>query len=124
MDEPTRIGLTREANDFLDEILEDLNSQTDEKDLLKRDLYRLAVALGVKQGNIAKPLLDHSDNSFRASDIDPDRAFYYAVESKDLDKKEVPIYKIVERLADQGVRNFYEVYKSNMGRIPWDELLK
>ena len=46
MDEPSRIGLTKEANILLEEMLKAIDPG---KKLIKFDLYRLAVALGIKK---------------------------------------------------------------------------
>ena len=123
MAEPSRIGLTKQANAYLDEMLEFLKSQPGGQDLIKFDLYRLAVALGVKNGLAPEPLSDKSDSTFRVTELDPDKALYYAVDAANLQKSSEAIYHIIERLADQGIRQFYDAYQGNMGRLPWDKLL-
>jgi hypothetical protein len=123
MEEPQRIGLTKEANDYLDEILDSLNSEVEEKGLIKFDLYRLAVALGVKNGNKPSPLSSNTDNAFRVSELDIDKALFFAVEAANLQDNEEPIYRVVERLAEQGIRDFYKAYKSHSERMPWDKIL-
>ena len=123
MAEPSRIGLTREADAYLDEMLDFLNAQSGGPDLIKFDLYRLAVALGIKKGVSPAPLSGATDPAFRVAELDPDKALYYVVEAADLKKSDEAIYHIVERLADQGIRQFYTAYKENMGNLPWDKLL-
>ena len=123
MVEPLRIGLTKQANAYLDEMLDFLKSQPGGQDLIKFDIYRLAVALGVKKGLVPGPLSDKSDSTFRVTELDPDKALYYAVDAADLQESDEAIYHIIERLADQGIRSFYDAYKENMGRLPWDKLL-
>ena len=123
MAEPSRIGLTKQANAYLDEMLEFLKSQPGGQDLIKFDLYRLAVTLGVKNGLAPEPLSDKSDSTFRVTELDPDKALYYAVDAANLQKSGEAIYHIIERLADQGLRQFYDAYQGNMGRLPWDKLL-
>ena len=123
MSEPLRIGLTKQANAYLDEMLDFLKSQPGGQELIKFDLYRLAVALGVKKGVVPKPLSDKSDSTFRVTELDPDKALYYAVDAANLQESGETIYHIIERLADQGIRQFYEAYQKNTGRLPWDKLL-
>ncbi len=123
MEEPQRIGLTKEANDYLDEILDSLNSEVEEKGIIKFDLYRLAVALGVKNGNKPSSLSSNTDNAFRVSELDIDKALFFAVEATNLQGNEEPIYRVVERLAEQGIRDFYKAYKSHSERMPWDKIL-
>ena len=125
MEEPQRIGLTKEANTYLDEMLDSLNSDMEgggEK-LIKFDLYRLAVAIGVKEGTKPIPLKEKTDNSFRVAELDPDKALFIAVEAANLRENGESVYHCMERLAEQGVRQFYDAYRSNVGRLPWNKLL-
>lgn len=123
MTEPTRIGLTKQAHGYLDEMLDSLNSEASGLTLIKFDLYRLAVALGVKNNIKPEFLSEQPDDAFRVAEVDPDKALYYAVDASNLQKSDEAIYHIVERLADQGIRRFYDAYQENMGRLPWDKLL-
>lgn len=123
MSEPLRIGLTKQANGYLDEMLDFLKSQPGGQELIKFDLYRLAVALGIKKGLVPEPLSDKSDSTFRVTELDPDKALYYAVDAANLQESDEAIYHIIERLADQGIRQFYDAYQKNTGRLPWDKLL-
>ncbi len=123
MVEPQRIGLSKQANGYLDEMLDFLKSQPGGQELIKFDLYRLAVALGVKKGINPAPLSDKSDSTLRVTELDPDKALFYAVEAANLQDAEEAIYQTIERLAEQGIRQFYDDYIANMGRLPWDKLL-
>lgn len=125
MDEPQRIGLTKEANAFLDEMLETINSVTEgtSEKLIKFDLYRLAVAIGVNEGNKPKPINGNADGLFRIGELDPDKTLYIAVEAAGLNDSEGSVYRGVERLAEQGIRLFYKSYQENMERLPWDKIL-
>ena len=123
MNEPQRIGLTKQAHNFLDEMLEALNSEASGQTLIKFDLYRLAVALGVKKGIRPALLPEQPDAAFRVAELDPERALFFAVDAANLHEPGETIYHIIERLADQGIRSFYDAYKENMGRLPWDKLL-
>ncbi len=125
MEEPQRIGLTKEVNTYLDEMLDSLNSEIEggvEK-LIKFDLYRLAVAVGVKRGEKLDSLKEITDSSFRVSELDPDKALFIAVEAANIPEIEEPVYRAVERVADHVLRQFYEAYRANMGRLPWDTIL-
>ncbi|MDB3856252.1 hypothetical protein N9284_02035 [Halieaceae bacterium] len=125
IDEPSRIGLSKEANAYLDEMLESLNSEVKESkgDLIKFDLYRLAVAIGVKKGEKLTAITEKMDSSFRVGELDVDQALYIAVKAAKLNDPDEPIYHAVERLADHGIRSFYSAYQKNMGKLPWGELL-
>jgi len=125
MDEPQRIGLTREANAYLDEMLESINTDTEgtAEKLIKFDLYRLAVAIGVKRGEKPTPLNDNADSSFRTSELDPDKALFIAVQTSNLNNYGESIYTAVERLAEQGIRQFYAAFRANMGTLPWNQIL-
>ena len=65
MEEPKRIGLTKEANGYLEEMLESLNSDNSAQTLIKFDLYRLAVALGVKRGEKPTMINGTTDNALK-----------------------------------------------------------
>ena len=123
MEEPQRIGLTTHANAYLDEMLDSLNSETNAPVLIKFDLYRLAVALGVKKGITPEPLSDKTDNAFRVGELDPDKALFFAVDAANLQKPDEAIYHIVERFGEQGIRDFYDAYNKNVGKLLWDKLL-
>lgn len=123
MDEPLRIGLTALANAYLDEMLDSLNSEVTGQALIKFDLYRLAVALGVKKGIRPEPLSEKTDNAFRVAELDPDKALFFAVDAANLHESGESIYHTVERFGEQGIRNFYNAYSENMGKLPWDKLL-
>ena len=123
MDEPKRIGLTKEANTFLEEMLESLNDGNNVQSLIKFDLYRLAVALCVKQGVVPHPIDGATDNALRVAEIDEDGALYTAVKAANLSGNDEPVYRAVERLAEHGIREFYSQYQKNVGNLPWDKLL-
>ncbi len=125
MEEPQRIGLTKEANAYLDEMLDSLNSETEStaEKLIKFDLYRLAVAIAVKNGEKPKLLTETTDSSFRVTELDPDKALFISVEASSLYDENEPIYRGIERLADEGIREFYKAYQKNMDRLPWDKIL-
>lgn len=126
MEEPQRIGLTIEANSYLDEMLDSLNSETKggSEKLIKFDLYRLAVAIGVKKGEKPQAMKEKAESSFRVGELDPDNALFIAVEAANLYEHDEPVYRGVERLAEQGIRQFYEAYRTNIGRLPWNKILE
>ncbi len=123
MEEPKRIGLTKEANGYLEEMLESLNSDNSAQTLIKFDLYRLAVALGVKRGEKPTMINGTTDNALRVSEIDEDNALYVAVKAANLQDPGESVYRVVERLAEQGVRNFYDEHQKHVGKLPWDKIL-
>ena len=123
MNEPQRIGLTTQANAYLDEMLDSLNSEVTGQVLIKFDLYRLAVALGVKKGIRPEPLSEKTDNAFRVAELDPDKALFFAVDAANLHEVDESIYRIIERFGEQDIRFFYNAYRENMGKLPWDKLL-
>jgi hypothetical protein len=124
MEEPNRIGLTAATSAQLDELLEELNpeSGTEGVKLIKFDLYRFAVALGLKKGTAPAPLTDKSSASFRVTELDPDDVLYLSVEYSDLLPAGCTIYEFVERLAEVGIREFYDTYQQS-GELPLDEYL-
>lgn len=124
MEEPSRIGLTKETNAFLDKILEDVNPAPGQKGtkLIKFDLIRLAVALGVKHNKKITSNSINTDNAFRRTELDPDKALYYVVQASDIPDNSEPIYKCIERLADQGIREMYKLYRDNLESF--DQTLK
>ena len=123
MEELQRIGLTKQAHSYLEEILDSLNSEVaGEQPLIKFDLYRLAVALGVKKGKKPEPPPENTDSSFRVAELDPDKALYFAVKAANLQEPGESIYRAVESLGEKGVREFYEIYHLNMGKLYWDKL--
>lgn len=126
MEEPNRIGLTKETNAFIEELLEELNPSSGEEGirLIKFDLIRLAVALGVKNNKEANFDLGKTDNAFRSTELDPDKALYYAVQASNISEGDEPIYKCIERLANVGIREMYELYRENMGKLPINKLLE
>ncbi|MUK28685.1 hypothetical protein GNP44_01050 [Aliivibrio fischeri] len=123
MNEPGRIGLTDEASAQLDELLADLNPSKGEEgiSLIKFDLYRLAVAVGIRKGTKPPALIDKRNSSFRVAELDEGGILYAVVESASLVDEGESIYEYIERLAEQGIREFYaESIKT--GLLPFDEI--
>ena len=120
---PERIGLTKETNQYLDEMLKTLNSEVEGEHLIKFDLYRLAVALGVKNGKNPEPITGNTDSTFRVHELDPKKSLYFSVQAANLGASDESIYRIVEQLGEQGIRQFYKEYKSHLDKLPWDKIL-
>ena len=122
MNEPNRIGLTAVTGAQLDELLTELNPPKGETgvSLIKFDLYRLAVALGIKKGNPAPPLKDKTVPSFRVAELDEDRVLYTALENSALKPSDTSIYEYIERLAEHGISNFYNTFQQT-GELPLEE---
>jgi hypothetical protein len=126
MNEPNRIGLTPLAAQQLDELLVELNPDQDSKKetvkLIKFDLYRLAVALGIKENKTPPALNDKSNAVFRVNELDPDKTLFTVVECLDSYPKEVAIYSYIEQLAEQGIKEFYQHFQQR-GELPLTDYL-
>ena len=125
MEEPKRIGLTLEADAYLEELLEHFNPPKGENGvrLIKFDWYRLAVALGIKKGDIPPPLNDKRVPNLKVFELDPEGVFRIALESSGIVPKEMSIYEVIERMAEHGIREFYNAYQET-GEIPLEEYLR
>ncbi|WP_086774972.1 hypothetical protein [Vibrio coralliirubri] len=123
MNEPGRIGLTDEASAQLDELLADLNPSKGEEgiSLIKFDLYRLAVAVGIRKGTKPPALIDKRNSSFRVAELDEGGILYAVVESTGLVHEGESIYEYIERLAEQGIREFYDE-SIKTGQLPFAEI--
>jgi len=123
MKEPNRIGLTSEADAYLEELLKHLNPPKGAGvKLIKFDLYRLAVALGIKKGKIPPPLNDKRVPNLKVFELDQEGVFRIALESSGIVPKDMFIYDVIERMAEQGIREFYNAYQQT-GEIPLEEYL-
>ena len=124
MKEPNRIGLTSEADAYLEELLEHLNPPKGETGvkLIKFDLYRLAVAIGIKNGKIPPPLNDKRVPNLKVLELDQEGVFRIALESSGIVPKDMLIHDVIERMAEQGIREFYNAYQQT-GEIPLEEYL-
>ncbi|PUA28821.1 MAG: hypothetical protein B0W54_10415 [Cellvibrio sp. 79] len=123
MSEPDRIGLTAETSAKLDELLNELNPKKDEKgiSLIKFDLYRLAVAIGIKKGIEPPPLNDRSVPSFRVSELDKDGVLYTVLINSEMNFSGDSVYGYIERIAENEIKFFYEE-NQRTGQIPYSEI--
>jgi hypothetical protein len=128
MNEPNRIGLTPLTAQQLDEILAELNpnpnldSKKESIKLIKFDIYRFAVALGIKENKSPPGLNDKSNTAFRVSELDPDRTLFTVVNCLGVCPNETTVYGYIEQLAEQGIKNFYE-HLQQRGELPLTEYL-
>jgi len=126
MNEPSRIGLTPLAAQQLDELLIELNPDLDSKNetvkLIKFDIYRLAVALGIKENKSPPALNDKSNSVFRVSELDPDKTLFTVVECLDSCPNDTSIYGYIEQLAEQGIKEFYD-HLQQRGELPLTDYL-
>lgn len=126
MNEPNRIGLTPLAAQQLDELLNELNPEVNSKNetykLIKFDIYRLAVALGIKEKKSPSALNDKSNAVFRVNELDPDKTLFTVVECLGTCPSDTTIYGYIEQLAEQGIREFYE-HLHQRGELPLTEYL-
>ena len=122
MAEPTRIGLTATTGAQLDELLEDLDAEVSAEGvkLIKFDLYRLAVALGLKSASPPPPLPESSTSSLRVSELDPDGVLFLAAESSELLPPDSSVYEFIERLAEAGVADRHRAFQRT-GELPLDQ---
>jgi hypothetical protein len=123
MTEPERIGLTAKTAVKLDELLIELNPKEGEKgiSLIKFDLYRLAVAIGIKKGIEPPPLDDRSVPSFRVSELDKDGVLYTVLINSEMNFKGESVYGYIERIAENQIKFFYEE-NQRTGQIPYSEI--
>lgn len=122
MEEPSRIGLTATTGAQLEELLADLNpiAGFEGVKLIKFDLYRLAIALELKAGEPPAPLNEKSVTSLRVVELDPNGVLATAVESSAKIPEGVSVYEFIERLAESGIRRFYQAYQQT-GQLPLEE---
>ncbi|MCY4178469.1 MAG: hypothetical protein OXD32_08275 [Endozoicomonadaceae bacterium] len=122
MTEPNRIGLTPKTDSQLDHLLEELNPEPDEEGekIVKFDIYRLAVALGVSRKDLPAPLSEKSTSSLRVNELDPDGFLKIAVENLGLICSDSSVYEFVEQLAERGISEFFEKYQQT-GQLPLEE---
>lgn len=124
MTEPSRIGLTKETMEKLEEMLAELNPAKDEDGtkLIKFDIYRLVVSLAIKDRVKAPPLKESGNKNFRVVELDEDGVFYSVLESDDLVPEGVSIYEYIERLAEYTIATLYDSYITT-GQIPLTKYL-
>lgn len=124
MNEPNRIGLTPLTAQQLDELLNELNPSEESKNesfkLIKFDIYRLAVALGIKENREPQSLNDKSNAVFRVTELDPDRILYTIVDCLGICPKDLSIYSYIEQLAEIGIKEFYQQFQLR-GELPFAE---
>lgn len=120
--EPKRIGLTEITIEKIDELLDELNPQAGEEGdkLVRYDLYRLAVALGIKNETVPAKLTSSVNSFLRVADLDPDKVLYSVVENSGLNSDSTAIYSFIESLAEHGIKEMYNAYDQT-GEIPFEE---
>lgn len=120
--EPNRIGLTDVTVEKIDELLDELNPLAGEEGdkLVRYDLYRLAVALGIKNETVPAKLTSSVNSFLRVSDLDPDKVLYSVVENSSLNFDSIAIYSFIECLAEHGIKDMYNAYNQT-GEIPFEE---
>lgn len=122
MEEPTRIGLTQTAGAKLEELITELNPEQGKEGvrLIKFDLYRLAISLGIKRDIKPPPLPEKSIANFRVSELDPEGNLLTVLSLVGGDSFDGNAYEYMERLAELGVNMFYEAYQQT-GELPFEE---
>jgi hypothetical protein len=122
MNEPSRIGLTPSTDGQLDELLADLNPDPGMEGvkLIKFDLYRLAVSIGLKKEEVPPLLVEKSTSSLRISELDPDGVLCLAAESSGLLPADTSVYEFIERLAEHGIAEMCSAYQQT-GQLPLEQ---
>jgi hypothetical protein len=104
-------------------MLEMLNAGSQGNTLIKKDLYRLAIALAVEETTEAPIVSGKTEDFLRVAELDEDRVLYVAVQASGLCGPDEPVYTAMERLAEHGIAKFYKAFKSNMDELPWEKIL-
>lgn len=101
MNEPTMIGLSEEAHKQLQRLKEDGHF----REML--DAYRFGIGLALAEGVIPNEI--SSKTVFSVATLDPNQTLKSAIRAIMGDHvKEVPVYRMAERLADWGVRELFK----------------
>lgn len=99
--EPTMIGLSDSAHAKLTRLKEDGHFRE------MQDAYRFAIGLALAQG-IDPPEMSSSRTVFSVATIDADQSLKNAIQTIMGTKlKDIPVYRMAERLADWGVQELY-----------------
>lgn len=114
--EPTTIGLSEKSHTLLKRLKEDGHFAE------MVDAYRFGVALALAHGVLPDEPIPPKATIFNVATIDPDREIALAVRTILGDEiEEVPVYRVVERLAEWGVRELSR--KAAEGEIDFAGLL-
>lgn len=101
MNEPTMIGLSEEAHRQLQRLKEDGHF----REML--DAYRFGIGLALAEGIIPSEI--SSKTVFSVASVDPNQRMKSAIQTIMGDNvKDVPVYRMAERLADWGVRELFK----------------
>jgi hypothetical protein len=101
VNEPTMIGLSEEAHRQLQRLKEDGHF----REML--DAYRFGIGLALAEGIIPSEI--SSKTVFSVASVDPNQRMKSAIQTIMGDKvKDVPVYRMAERLADWGVRELFK----------------
>ncbi len=99
--EPTMIGLSDTTHAKLTRLKEDGHFRE------MQDAYRFAIGLALAQG-IDPPEMSSSRTVFSVATIDADQSLKNAIQTIMGSKlKDIPVYRMAERLADWGVQELY-----------------
>lgn len=115
LNEPTTIGLS----DLSHKNLQLLKEEKVFREMA--DGYRFAVALALSK-NITPNEVKNRQTIFNVGTLDPDKGLYTAVSSLYTDI-ELPVYRIVERLAEWGINHLMNIYNTK-GEIVFSEFFE
>jgi hypothetical protein len=99
--EPTMIGVSEATHAKLTRLKEDGHFRE------MQDAYRFAIALALAQG-IDPPEISSSRTVFSVATIDADQSLRTAIQTvMGAQLKDMPVYRMAERLADWGIQELY-----------------
>lgn len=115
MEEPTQIGISIPIHGFLTSLKE--NGYFD--DMVSA--YQFAIALSLRKGLEPRSFDDKRKNMYAVVTVDPEREIFTLIKVL-YEPTEVPIYTVVERLADAGLRHMQSLEID--GRLDLVEILR
>ena len=107
--EPLKIGMPITHNTKLDNILEDKECIFSEK----KEIYKLAISIAIKQNKIGAKNLKDLWLSFSVEQIDPAPKYFYNIVRASYPNEQEAVYKTVQRLATAGIEILYDDYEKN-----------
>jgi hypothetical protein len=111
--EPVKIGMPRSHNLKLDAILEHSGCIFSEK----RDIYRLAISLAIKEKKIGDKNAKYDWKNYTVEQIDPEPKYFYNIVKSTYPDEEEAVYTTVQRLATAGIEILHGNFEKNGGDI-------
>lgn len=111
--EPVKIGMPKSHNLKLDAMLENADRIFSEK----KDIYRLAISVAIKEKKIGDKNTKYDWLSYTVEQIDPEPKYFYNIVRSSYPDEEEAVYTTVQRLATAGIEILYENFEKNSGNI-------